>query len=115
MADFKPSFPYSTPIDLLSPTYTEKKGTKVKNYPAHGQRINCSWKTYGGTESTVNDTVAVIDTATVETWFRPDIKADCRVRLFSTGEMYEIIGKPENINQRNQFLRFKVRAVESGA
>lgn len=115
MAEFKPSFPYTTPVDLLIPTYTTVKGTKVKAFPSSGIRLNCSFKTYGGTETTVNGLYTVIDTAVVETWFRPDIKADCRVRLWSTGQVYEIIGNPENIDMRNQFVKFKVRAVEGGA
>lgn len=115
MAEFKPAFPFSTPIELLIPSYTTQKGVKVKYFPTVGIRLNCSWKTYGGTETTTNDLYTVIDTANVETWYRPDIKADCRVRLLSTGEVYEIIGKPENVNKRNQFLKFKVRAVEGGA
>lgn len=115
MADFKPAFPFSTPIELLTPSYTTQKGVPVKSFPDVGIRLNCSWKTYGGTETTTNDLYTVIDTAIVETWYRPDIKADCRVRLLSTGDVYEIIGKPENINGRNQFAKFKVRAVEGGA
>lgn len=115
MADFKPAFPFSTPIELLIPSYTKQKGVQVKTFPTVGIRLDCSWKTYGGTETTTNDLFTVIDTANVETWYRPDIKADCRVRLLSTGEVYEIIGKPENVNMRNQFLKFKVRAVEGGA
>lgn len=115
MAEFKPAFPYSTPIELLIPSYTTQKGVPVKSFPAVGIRLNCSWKTYGGTEMTTNDLFTVIDTANVETWYRPDIKADCRVRLLSTGDVYEIIGKPENVNVRNQFVKFKVRAVEGGA
>lgn len=115
MAEFKPSFPFTTPIELLIPTYTKKKGVQIKSFPAVGIRLNCSWKTYGGTETTTNDLYTVIDTAIVETWFRPDIKADCRVRLWATGQVYEIIGNPENIEMRNQFVKFKVRAVEGGA
>lgn len=115
MADFKPAFPYSTPIELLIPSYTKQKGVTVKSFPTVGIRLNCSWKTYGGTETTTNDLYTIIDTANVETWYRPDIKADCRVRLLSTGEVYEIIDKPENVNVRNQFVKFKVRAVEGGA
>lgn len=115
MADFKPAFPFSTPIELLTPSYTTQKGVPVKSFPDVGIRLNCSWKTYGGTETTTNDLYTVIDTAIVETWYRPDIKADCRVRLLSTGDVYEIIGKPENISGRNQFAKFKVRAVEGGA
>ena len=115
MADFKPSFPFDTAIHLLIPTITKVKGVNKKTYPATGELLNCSWKTYGGTEKITNDVLTVIDTALVETWFRPDIKADCRVVLLATGEVYEIIGKPENIDMRNQFVKFKVRAVEGGA
>lgn len=115
MAEFKPSFPFSTPIELLIPSYTAKKGVTVKVYPQTGIRLNCSFKTYGGTETTTNDLYTVIDTAIVETWYRPDIKSDCRIKLWSTGQVYEIIGKPENVNMRNQFIKFKVRAVEGGA
>ena len=53
----------------------------------------------------------MINTATVETWYRPDIKADCRLRL-TDGAVYEILGAPENIEMRNQFCKFKVRAIE---
>lgn len=115
MADFKPAFPFSTPIELLIPTYTTAKGVPTKTLPATGIRLNASWKTYGGTESDTNGVFTVIDTATVETWYRPDIKSDCLVRLISTGQVYEIIGNPENIDMRNQFCKFKVKAVEGGA
>lgn len=115
MAEFKPAFPFTVPIELLIPSYTKTKGVPVKSFPAVGIRLNCSWKTYGGTEMTTNDLYTVIDTAIIETWYRPDIKADCRVKLWSTGQVYEIIGKPENIEMRNQFVKFKVRAVEGGA
>lgn len=115
MADFKPAFPFDTPIWLLIPTYTKKKGVTVKTFPDNGILLYCSFKTYGGTESTVNGVVTVIDTAIVETWFRPDIKSDCRIKNLQSGQTYEIIGIPENINMRNQFVKFKVKAVEGGA
>lgn len=115
MADYKPSFPFSVPAELLIPTYTQSKGVSVKIFPDSGIRLNCSFKTYGGTESTVNGVVTVIDTAIVETWFRPDIKSDCRIKNLQSGQVYEIIGNPENINMRNQFVKFKVKAVEGGA
>ena len=115
MADFRPSLPYTTAIELLIPSSTTKKGVLFKSFPEKGIRLNCSFKTYGGTEKNTNDVYSVIDTAVIETWYRPDISADCRIRLLDTGEEFEIIGKPENINRRNQFCKFKVKAVESGA
>lgn len=115
MAEFKPAFPYSTAAELLIPTYVTKKGVAIKTFPTTGIRINCSFKTYGGTETTTNDVFSVIDTANVETWYRPDIKPNCRIKILLTGDVYEIIGKPENVNMRNQFIKFKVRGIEGDA
>lgn len=112
---FKPSYPYSTAVQLLIPTYKTVKGVPTKTFPTEGIQINCSWKTYGGTETNNNDLYTVVDTANVETWYRPDIKSDCRLKVLSTGDVYEIKGKPENVNMRNQFIRMKVQAVEGGA
>ncbi|MBQ2426976.1 MAG: head-tail adaptor protein [Ruminococcus sp.] len=50
----------------------------------------------------------------VTTWYRPDITAGCRVRCID-GTLYEVINKPENIEQQNRVLQFKVRRVEGGA
>jgi head-tail adaptor len=113
--DFKPSFPYSVAAELLVPTYGYEKGVPTKTFPEQGIRINCSFKTYGGTESTENGLYSVIDTANIETWYRPDITAECRIRVLQTGDVYEVIGRPENIDMRNQFCKFKVRAIEGGA
>ena len=115
MADFKPAFPFTVPVDLLIPTYTTSKGVEKKTYPTTGIRINCSWKTYGGTETTTDGLYTVLDTAIVETWYRPEITSACRLKLWATGQVYEIVGQPENVNMRNQFLKFKVRAIEGGA
>lgn len=115
MADFKPAFPYSTAIELLIPSYSTVKGQRVKTYPAQGIRLNCSFKTYGGTESVVNGVLSVIDTANVETWYRPDIQTQCRIKVLQTGGVYEIINTPENIDMRNQFVKFRVQAVKGGA
>lgn len=115
MAEFKPSLPYSVPIELLIPTYGREKAVDTKIYPDTGIRLNCSFKTYGGSEQQVNGIYSVVDTANVETWYRPDIKADCRIRLMETGDEFEIINRPEDINRRHQFVKFKVRAVKGGA
>lgn len=115
MKTYKPSFPFSTAIELLIPTYSTSKGVTKKTFPEEGIRLNCSFKTFGGTETTNNDVYTLEDTAHVETWFRPDIKADCRIKVLSTSQVYEIINTPENIDMRSQFCKFKVRAVRGGA
>lgn len=104
-----------TPIKLLIPTYKEVSGKQKKTYPKDGDLIYCNWKTYGGTESVVDGILTIIDTADVTTYFRPDIKSDCRVVLLSDNSIYEILGRPENIAQENKYLKFKVRNIGGNA
>ena len=113
---YRPLSPFSVAAYLLKPTKETVKGVTVKTYPADGELFYCSFKTYGGTEQVKDGGYVVIDTANIETWFRPDIKADCRIRLADQSEkVYEVIGEPENIEMRNQFLKFKVKRVAGGA
>lgn len=85
------------------PTFTDAEGIVYANF-----------KTYGGTETKVDGIFEVIETAQIVCWFRPDIKSDCRVKRATDGAVYEIIGDPENIEERNQFLKFKVRRIKGG-
>lgn len=114
MADYKQG-PLTTPVKLLIPTYVTVKGVLKKVFPEDGPLIWCNFKTYGGTERTVNEVYSIEDTANVATWYRPDIASDCRIRLADTGAIYEIINEPENIHMRNQYLAFKVKRVKGGA
>lgn len=111
---YKPNTPFNVPLFLLIPTTQTVKGSPKKVYPSQGIMFFGSFRTFGGTEHTENGLLAVENTAVVETWYRPDIKADCRVRDID-GTDYEILGTPENIGMRNQFLKFKIRAVKGGA
>lgn len=116
MAGFSPDLPYTVPMVLLVPKYRTVKGAPLKEYPGlkDGACFNGSFKTYGGTENSQNGVYSILDTANIETWFRPDIKGDCRIVLAQTGAAYEIIGEPENINMRNQYMKFKVQRVKGG-
>lgn len=117
MADFRPSLPFSVPLVVLKPTITKVAGVRSKTLPAieDGIKIFGTFKTYGGTEKDVDGIYSIIDTAVIQTWYRPDITSDCIIALADTGETYEILGEPENINRRNQFLQFKVQRVKGGA
>ena len=72
----------------------------------------CSFKTFGGTEVEKNGTKVIENTAIIETWYTPDIRAKDAIEV--GGVEYEILGTPENINMRNQFMQFKVKAVKGG-
>ena len=117
-ANYRPSAPFSVPLVLLIPTYQTVSGVRTKITPEikDGIIIYGSFKTYGGTEKTVDGVYSIIDTAEIETWYRPDITSDCIIALAEDNSArYEILGQPENINRRNQFLKLKVQRVKGGA
>lgn len=111
---YRPNSPFTVPMFLLIPTTTTAKGSTKNTYPEKGARINCSFRTFGGTEKTVDGVITVENTAVIETWYRPDIKSNCELEDVN-GLRYEILGTPEDIEQRHQFLRFKIRAIKGGA
>lgn len=108
---YRPSGNFNVPMKLLIPTWSTVNGVRKKTYPDDGDVFFGSFKTFGGTETTVNGVYSIQNTATIESWFRPDITADCRIILCQTNEIYEVIGAPENIEMRNQFLKFRVQKV----
>ncbi len=99
---------------LQTQTIEDILGTRKKSY-SDSFGFNCNWASYGGTETTVNGVIVVEDTAQIITWYNPDIKAGCRIKRAADGAIFEILGEPENIEQRNMFLSFKVRRVKGGA
>jgi hypothetical protein len=111
--NYKPNFPYLTPMWFSKPKTEIVKGVTTKSY-GEKKIFHCSCRTFGGTEITVNDVVVTEDTATIETRYRPDLTADCIV-YDRFGNQYEIMGTPENIEQANRILKFKIRAIAGGA
>lgn len=108
----KPDLPYDTPVKLFNPTYTDIRGVTKKVYEGEGEVIFTKFKTYGGTETTVNGVLSVVDTANIETFYRPDITSASMIKLGD--KEYEVMGVPEDIEQRHQILKFKVRGVRGG-
>lgn len=103
----------TTACILLIPTTGPKlHGVETEVWPTDGPVIFTNLKSYGGTERVSNGLRVIEDTATVTTWYRPDITAKCRVRVAQTGAVYEIINEPENWESRNQFLVCKLRRVK---
>lgn len=111
--NYKPAAPFTVPMKLLVPTTTTSYGAgkKVFSAPEDSELFYGSFRTYGGTENFKDDVLTIIDTAMIDTWYRPDIKADCQVYLCENGQIYDIINDPEDIAFRHQYLRFKVRKV----
>lgn len=127
MGSYVPDLSNSIPLILLIPTEEKMiNGVLKKTYPTindalktkdeDGNMINLffgTFKTYGGTERKINDVYSIEDTANIETWFRPDIKSNCRIGL-ETGEIYDVLGEPEDISKKHQFLKFKIKRIKGG-
>lgn len=127
MGNYRPEIEDPIPLILLIPISKTITGVTKNVYPTIEEALANkdendvsynlffgSFKSFGGTEKNVNGVFSIEDTANIETWYRPDIKANCRVAL-ETGEIYDILGEPEDINKRHQFLKFKVHRVKGGA
>lgn len=119
MAEYKPRAPFTTPLYLRTPETQSALGVRTKTFSAVADSalIYASFKTYGGTETTVDGVYSIRKTADVETWYRPDITSDCCISLAedATGALYEIKGDVEDIDQRHQYMKFKVERVKGGA
>lgn len=120
MAGYRPAAPFVTPMYILNPTYKPVKGVPKETWPqiselADEDMIFGTFRTFGGTDVISNDLYTVQDTGTIDTWYRPDIKSNSRLYLIHERETYEILGNPEDIDKRHQYMRIKVRKVGGGA
>ena len=113
MANYKPSAPFNVAMKLLKPSGERVYGVLDKSFstPSESDLIFGSFRTFGGTENSRNDVYTIINTAVIDTWYRPDIKADCRIYLCETKQTYEIVSEPEDIDFRHQYMQFKVKKV----
>lgn len=103
-------------MKILIPTETVVTGMTKKVFPDPSEVTDDhlffgSFRTFGGTENEKNGVYTLIDTAVIDTWYRPDIDANCRIYVCETDKQYEIISDPEDINMRHQYLKFKVRKI----
>lgn len=118
---YKPHTPYNVPFRILTPAVTFEKGNREKSFSESETTFFCSFRTFGGSESTENGIYSVVDTATLETWYTPELTAAVQIRILPTdgssekGDLYEVMGTPENIEMRNQYLLCKVKRVTGGA
>ena len=106
----------TTPLILQVPTASRYNGVNYKSaYTDSNDVIFANFKTFGGTEKVVDGVLEVEETAQITTWFRPDIKSGCRLKRAEDGALFEILGDPEDIEMRHQYLRFKIRRLKGGA
>ena len=105
----------TTPFQLQRPVFAVSYGVNKKTWANVGGVIRANMKSYGGTEKIDDGILSVEDTAQIVCWYRPDITGGCRLVRLTDNAAFEILGEPENIEMRNQFLKFKVRRIKGGA
>lgn len=121
MARFKPTAPFSTPMKILIPSYQTTKGVRTPVYPEPDDLPDATFLFFGnvrsflGSITTENDLSVSENTAYIDTWYRPDIRSNCRVYFCETGDVYEVIGEPEDIEMRHQYLRIRTRKIGGAA
>lgn len=112
--NYKPSAPFNVAMKLLVPIGTTAYGATKKSFVAPeavDEVFFGSFRTFGGTENIKDDVYTIVNTAVIDTWYRPEIKADCQIYICDTGQIYDIISDPEDIDMRHQYLQFKVRKM----
>ena len=112
--NYKPSAPFNVAMKLLVPIGTTAYGAMKKSFVAPDavdEVFFGSFRTFGGTENIKDDVYTIVNTAVIDTWYMPEIKADCQIYICDTGQIYDIIGDPEDIDMRHQYLQFKVRKM----
>jgi SPP1 family predicted phage head-tail adaptor len=85
--------------------------SKISYAPAFNPNELCQWENRGGTELEADNSIIVVDTATVTMWYRPDITAMDRIIL--DGKTYEIMNV-ENVKSLNMWLILKVKRATVG-
>ena len=121
MKSYKPNTPFNIRYALLTPKTKKVKGVATKTFEETMQfngsfrdkalDFSGSFGTFGGKDATLDGVRTVVNDTTIDTWYHPDIKANCRVKDLATGEVYEIIGTVNNISRMNQYIRMKVQNV----
>ena len=105
---------FDVAMKLLKPTITKIKGVEKKTFPDPkdvSEVFFGSFKTYGGSENFSNGIYQIFHTAIIDTWYNPEIQPECQIYICETGEKFNIISEPENIDMRHQFMQFKVEKI----
>jgi SPP1 family predicted phage head-tail adaptor len=108
---YKPSAPFNVAMRILKPTTEIVLGAVKKSFtaPKDSELFYGSFRTFGGTENFKDNVYTIINTAVIDTWYRPDITADCQIYICDNEQIYDIVSDPEDIDFRHQYMRFKVQ------
>ena len=106
---------FNTIIRLQHRVQTDVNGAPDLSYTDASPAVHyCEFKPFYGAEALQADQLGVIDGGSVTMWYTPSVKASDRIFLNDdSSRVYEVMGAPENIENRSMFLTFKVKRVVS--
>jgi head-tail adaptor len=98
-----------------------ERTTDAEGYPVEvpvnvfgdNNRIMCKWVNAHGSDAYIAMQMQSRDPATVTCRYSPLITPDCLVYKGSDPEPFEIVGTPDNVEERNVWLEFKVQRREA--
>lgn len=109
---FKPTAPFNVKFRLIQIEVEDNNtGKPTEKEIITDDYILASFKTYGGTDLTVNGRLVVEDTGTLYTYYNPKIGTRTKLLDITEGVKYEVLGRPENIERRNQYMMIRVRSI----
>ena len=111
--DYQPNLPFNVPALHLKRSDKPEfvNGVNQYVYTEAKESFFCSAKSYGGTEKVINGVTVIEDTWQIDTWFNPAFGKGDRIRFLDDNTEFEILARPENINRRGQYMRFKVSMI----
>lgn len=104
----------NTSIQVQTATTQNVLGQTKKTYIDVPYTSVCNWSSYSSNERDINNIVGTEESATLTLWFDPAVKTDGRIIRLSDNQPFEIISA-ENVEQRNQIMIVRVRAVKGNA
>lgn len=105
---------YQTPCRVLTVKESKINGIVKKEY-TEGDVFFASVKSYGGTETVINNVFVIQDTLSIETYYRDDIKSECMLELLDDNSKWEILNTPEQIDREKKIIAFKVKKINTKA
>ena len=105
--------PFRSVFHILEPTFEHVYGVDTRTYKDIGT-FHASARSFGGTESVENGVMSVVSTKVLQTPYDKRLKASVRL-LDETGVQWEVLGEPEDLEEKHRFMMFKIRKVVGGA
>lgn len=107
MSDYKPQGTFNVWFQLLKRTITHTGGVNVEHY-VEDLKAKCSLITYSTNDTTTAQLKNTTSSWNFETYFTKAITTGDRIKILATGEVFDIVGKPENVRMENKYLKCKL-------